>query len=456
MGVSSLVLTAVGYGVGRFREVRDPSHGLLPVPVGALATGWWVVAVAAVSFMLDVGATVSPLVIRDMVVTVLLSTLLAAPRVRWLAQAAAPGAGGGSVRDAPPPPGAARDGPARPARPRGLMYLDNERRPTLTPQLAFRVAVLGGVALMFFAIIFFRLWYLQVLSGDTYRAEANQNRVREIKVQAPRGEIVDREGDTLVENRTGYAIVARPDKLPEDEGARRALYGRLAKLLDMREARVKRRVEAQLEGAAVLVGDRQAGRARSARGLRARAPRPVPRRGRRARVPAQVPARGDGRAPVRLRRRGEPGGARRRALQRRRAGRPDRQGRDRGAVRPLPARAQRRHARGGRRPRQPDQAAEEGRAGAGPPASPVGRPRRPGGGPAGARGRHGLRRVRGHERAERRGAGTRLGAVLRPRPVHPSRSRSGRSSGSPPRSSASRSTTARSRAAIPPAPRSSS
>ena len=77
MGVSSLVLTAVGYGVGRFRDVRDPSHGLLPVPVGAVATAYWLVAVAAVSFMLDVGATVSPLVIRDMVVTVLLSTLLA-------------------------------------------------------------------------------------------------------------------------------------------------------------------------------------------------------------------------------------------------------------------------------------------------------------------------------------------------------------------------------------------
>ena len=32
MGASSLVLTAVGYGVGRFRELRDPSHGLLPMP----------------------------------------------------------------------------------------------------------------------------------------------------------------------------------------------------------------------------------------------------------------------------------------------------------------------------------------------------------------------------------------------------------------------------------------
>ena len=42
MGASSLVLTAVGYGVGRFREVRDPSHGLMPIAVGALATGAWV------------------------------------------------------------------------------------------------------------------------------------------------------------------------------------------------------------------------------------------------------------------------------------------------------------------------------------------------------------------------------------------------------------------------------
>jgi rod shape-determining protein MreD len=79
MGVSSLVLTAVGYGVGRFREVRDPSHGLLPLAVAAAATGGFMVAFAAVSFMLDVGASVSPLVIRDAIVTTLLNVLLALP-----------------------------------------------------------------------------------------------------------------------------------------------------------------------------------------------------------------------------------------------------------------------------------------------------------------------------------------------------------------------------------------
>lgn len=79
MGASSLVLTAVGYGVGRVREVSDPSHGLLPIPVAAAATFAWMLAFAAVSFMLDVGATVSPLVIRDMLVTTLLNALLALP-----------------------------------------------------------------------------------------------------------------------------------------------------------------------------------------------------------------------------------------------------------------------------------------------------------------------------------------------------------------------------------------
>jgi penicillin-binding protein 2 len=126
------------------------------------------------------------------------------------------------------------------------MYLDNERRPTLTPQLAFRVAIIGGVALVAFAVIFFRLWYLQVLSGDKYVAEAKNNQLREIKVQAPRGEIVDREGRVLVRNRVGYAVKVTPDRLSEDPDERRTLYERLGKLLRMRPAVIERRVDDQL------------------------------------------------------------------------------------------------------------------------------------------------------------------------------------------------------------------
>jgi penicillin-binding protein 2 len=86
------------------------------------------------------------------------------------------------------------------------MYLRDDNRPPATSQFAFRVAVLGGIALVMFSIIFLRLWYLQVLSGDKYLAEAQNNQVREIRVQAPRGEILDRNGKVLVDNRTALAL----------------------------------------------------------------------------------------------------------------------------------------------------------------------------------------------------------------------------------------------------------
>jgi penicillin-binding protein 2 len=48
-----------------------------------------------------------------------------------------------------------------------MMYRNpEERRGPITPQLALRVAIIGGVCLVMFGVIFFRLWYLQVLSGD--------------------------------------------------------------------------------------------------------------------------------------------------------------------------------------------------------------------------------------------------------------------------------------------------
>ena len=128
------------------------------------------------------------------------------------------------------------------------MYLDStDRRPAITPKLALRVAIIGGLALAMFAIVFFRLWYLQVLSGDRYLAEARNNQVREIKVQAPRGEILDRDGRVLVDNRVGFAVKISPDRLSRDEPRRREVYDRLADVLGTRAADIRRDVEEQLK-----------------------------------------------------------------------------------------------------------------------------------------------------------------------------------------------------------------
>ncbi|MDQ4130706.1 MAG: hypothetical protein M3133_06940, partial [Actinomycetota bacterium] len=77
LGLTSLVLTAVGYAVGRYRDMRDPGHALVPIPVGAAATAGYAVGLALVTLLLEVEASVSVLIIREIVVTVLLSALVA-------------------------------------------------------------------------------------------------------------------------------------------------------------------------------------------------------------------------------------------------------------------------------------------------------------------------------------------------------------------------------------------
>jgi rod shape-determining protein MreD len=79
LGVSSLVFTAVGYGAGRIRELRDPAHGLAPIAIGAAATAIAAVGFAMLQFLLGVEAPVSLLLVRDTLMVVVLNTLLALP-----------------------------------------------------------------------------------------------------------------------------------------------------------------------------------------------------------------------------------------------------------------------------------------------------------------------------------------------------------------------------------------
>ncbi|MFP5361255.1 MAG: penicillin-binding transpeptidase domain-containing protein [Thermoleophilia bacterium] len=109
-----------------------------------------------------------------------------------------------------------------------MMEPTGERRTPITPQLALRVAIFGGVALALFAVVFFRLWYLQVLSGDKYLAEASSNRVRELRIQAPRGKIVDRNGKVIVRNRQAVVVELDPARLPDAEREAAAAWGKEA------------------------------------------------------------------------------------------------------------------------------------------------------------------------------------------------------------------------------------
>jgi penicillin-binding protein 2 len=138
-----------------------------------------------------------------------------------------------------------------------MIQLPEERRPTLTPRLALRVAIFGSFALALFAILFFRLWFLQVLSGDQYLAQARVNRVRDIDIPAPRGNIVDRSGNVLVDSRPAIAVQISPPDLPvplqtsllaHPPAADAALYDHLAGVLGMSTKRVR----CPVDGAGIL------------------------------------------------------------------------------------------------------------------------------------------------------------------------------------------------------------
>ena len=66
------------------RELRDPAHGLVPVAVGAAATAVAAIGFAVLQFLLGVDAPVSLLLVRQILLTIVLNTLLALPGLRAL------------------------------------------------------------------------------------------------------------------------------------------------------------------------------------------------------------------------------------------------------------------------------------------------------------------------------------------------------------------------------------
>ncbi|HSB73745.1 MAG TPA: penicillin-binding protein 2 [Candidatus Methylomirabilis sp.] len=71
-----------------------------------------------------------------------------------------------------------------------------------------KVAICVGIG---FLILLLRLWYLQILEGGYYFTLSTNNRLRLRPVEAPRGFILDRHGEILVENRPTFDLYATPE-----------------------------------------------------------------------------------------------------------------------------------------------------------------------------------------------------------------------------------------------------
>lgn len=107
-----------------------------------------------------------------------------------------------------------------------------------------RIAGLGLAAGGVLAVLAGRIWAMQLMSGDEYVKQAENNRTRTVTTSAPRGRILDRNGNELVTNRPSLTVVAQADVADEEREI--VLLG---DLLGMPAMAVKRKIQDTTEGA---------------------------------------------------------------------------------------------------------------------------------------------------------------------------------------------------------------
>src|SRR5690242_4403745 len=93
--------------------------------------------------------------------------------------------------------------------------------------LELRVYVIQYLVLVVFIALGIRFYVLQVARHDDYEARAENNRIREIPIPAPRGQILDRNGNVLVDNTPAFNIVVTPEDITNKEDTINALVQNL-------------------------------------------------------------------------------------------------------------------------------------------------------------------------------------------------------------------------------------
>lgn len=100
-----------------------------------------------------------------------------------------------------------------------------------------RIKTLVAASTVVLAVLLARLWLLQGAWGNDYKVLAEENRIRRIAVSAPRGQILDRNGEALVKNRLAVTLTLSPQRAHDKK-----LVARLSKLLGMSVSEINKQV----------------------------------------------------------------------------------------------------------------------------------------------------------------------------------------------------------------------
>ncbi len=110
--------------------------------------------------------------------------------------------------------------------------------PEETP-LDLRQLLIPAILLSAFLVFFARLWYIQIVSSEDLKAEANQTGEISVDTLAPRGEIVDREGRPLALVRPQWVVTGVPRIAEDNEEA----VKEVARILGIDAKKIKDRLK---------------------------------------------------------------------------------------------------------------------------------------------------------------------------------------------------------------------
>ena len=95
-----------------------------------------------------------------------------------------------------------------------------------------RFRYLYGILIVMASILFLRLWYLQILKGEDFKRDAEENRLKKIKIEAPRGMVFDRDRRILLDNHPTFNVTITPQYFRAASPAQReATIDKLARII---------------------------------------------------------------------------------------------------------------------------------------------------------------------------------------------------------------------------------
>lgn len=108
----------------------------------------------------------------------------------------------------------------------------------LNKNQAIRLQLFLLACMLLFLVLLGRIGYLQLMKGDYYSRQSDGNRLRQSKIDAPRGIIYDSSGEEMVNNLPGYSVALQKEASYKPE-----TLERLGALLEMPVEAIKAKIK---------------------------------------------------------------------------------------------------------------------------------------------------------------------------------------------------------------------